>query len=205
MTFTQGFAQFVFYVFAVAAVASALMVVFTRKPVKGVLFLVLTFIAMAGIWIFLQAEFLALILVVVYVGAVMTLFLFVVMMLNTEIDRSKKMLVRYLPIGLVVMLVLLIMMIYVVGSGQFGLAHYAAPGQLPAHYSNVSALGTTLYADYVLPFVTSGVLLLVAMIAAIALAFRGAHNRKIERVPDQLRVKKADRLRVVKMKSEKGE
>lgn len=204
MTFLQGFTQVVFYVFAVAAVISALMVVTTRNPVKGVLFLVLTFIAMAAVWIFLQAEFLALILVVVYVGAVMTLFLFVVMMLNTNIDRSKKMWVRYMPLGLAIVLLLLIMMVFVVGPQHFGLKQFAVPAAAAPGYSNVKALGGTLYAHYVFPFIVAGVLLLVAMVSAITLAFRGAQGqRKIERIADQLRTTKADRLKVVKMKAEK--
>ena len=196
--------QIIFYIFALAAVISALVVITTQNAVKGVLFLVLTFVAMAGVWILLHAEFLALILVIVYVGAVMTLFLFVVMMLNMETTNFKRGLVRYLPLALVMALLILVMIILVVSPQQFGLSHFPAPAAVSAHYSNVRALGNTLYTGFIYPFEIAGALLLVAMIAAITLSFRGPLRRRIVRPADQLKVRRADRVRLVKMKTEKG-
>lgn len=203
MTFIHGFQQVVFYIFAVSAIFSAFMVVSSRNPVRAVLCLVLTFIAMAGIWIFLQTEFLALILVVVYVGAVMTMFLFVVMMLNVNLLKDKKAWVRYMPLGLAIVLLVLIMMVFVVGPNNFGIHHFKQPSQLPADYSNVKALGLLLYSRFVFPFIVAGVILLVAMIAAITLSFRGTRNRRVVNIKDQLAANKADRLKVVKMKVER--
>jgi len=205
MTFLQGFTTVVFYIFAVSAIAASLVVVTTRNPVKGVLFLVLAFVATAAVWIFLHAEFLALILVVVYVGAVMTLFLFVVMMLNIDVAQKRTPWVKLLPVGLIVIFLVLIMMIFVVGPQHYGASHVMVPGAVSANYSNVKALGDTLYGEFVFPFEVAGVLLLTAMIAAITLSFRGPRNRKVVRVPDQLAAKRNDRLRIVKMKSEKRE
>lgn len=193
--------QVIFYIFAVSAVCSALMVVTARNPVKAVLCLVLTFLSMAGIWILLHAEFLALILVVVYVGAVMTLFLFVVMTLNLDRQQLKRGLVKYLPLGLIIVILIMVMLFTVVGPAHFGLQKYPEPAAQAANYSNVKALGTTLYSQFIYPFEIAGALLLVAMIAAITLAFRGRRQRKQVNIADQLAVQKDDRLTLVKMKS----
>jgi NADH-quinone oxidoreductase subunit J len=196
--------QVIFYLFALCAIFSAVNVVTTRNPVKGVLSLVLTFVAMAGIWILLHAEFLALILVVVYVGAVMTLFLFVVMMLNLETTNLKRGIVRYFPIALVIVLLIMVMIFLVVSPQQFGLSSVPAPGPVSAHYSNVRALGQTLYTGFVYPFEIAGALLLIAMVSAITLTFRGRKHRRKVNINDQLKTTKAERLRMVKnMKSGK--
>ena len=195
--------QVIFYIFAVSAVMSALFVVTAKNPVQGVLSLVLTFVAMAGVWILLHAEFLALILVVVYVGAVMTLFLFVVMTLNLDKTQLRRGLVRYLPLGLIIVILIMVMLFYVIGPEHFGLKEYSTPAAQPVDYSNVAALGYTLYTQYVYPFEIAGVLLLVAMIAAITLAFRGRRNRKVVSISHQLSVTRKDRITLVKMKSEK--
>jgi len=192
--------QVIFYIFALSAVGSALIVVSTRNPVTGVLSLVMTFIATAGIWILLHAEFLALILIVVYVGAVMTLFLFVVMMLNLDLTKLRSGLVRYLPLGLVIVVLIMIMLFTVIGPNHFGLKEFPAPLPQPEHFSNVKALGLTLYTDFVYPFILAGVLLLAAMIAAITLAFRGNRDRKVVSIKEQLATTKADRLTIVKDK-----
>ncbi len=191
--------QVVFYLFAISAVCGALMVVTARNPVKAVLCLVLTFVAMAGIWILLHAEFLALILVIVYVGAVMTLFLFVVMTLNLDRQQLKRGLVRYLPLGLIIVILIMVMMFTVIGPSHFGLSKYPEPAAVAANYSNVKALGTTLYSRFVYPFEIAGVLLLVAMIAAITLAFRGRRHRKQVNIGEQLATRREDRITLVKM------
>jgi NADH-quinone oxidoreductase subunit J len=202
---TQIVTQVVFYIFAVAAVCSALMVVTAKNPVKSVLCLVLTFIAMAGIWVLLQAEFLALILIVVYVGAVMTLFLFVVMTMNLEKGQLKRGLVRYYPLALIVVILIAVMLFYVVGPAHYGLKELAAPAAASAHYSSVKALGLRLYGFDVYPFILAGALLLVAMIAAITLAFRGRRDRVQVSIKEQLQTTKADRLQVLQVPSEKGD
>lgn len=194
--------QIIFYLFAVGAIFSALIVVSTRNPVNGVLALVLTFISMAGIWILLHAEFLALILVVVYVGAVMTLFLFVVMMLNLDLTNLKRGLVRYLPVGLLIVFFILVMLFLVVGPRNFGLQYYSVPMPQTDDVSNVQALGMTLFTHYIYSFEIAGVLLLVSMIAAITLAFRGVRQRKVVKVSDQLAVRREDRVTLVKMQNE---
>jgi NADH-quinone oxidoreductase subunit J len=201
MTFLQGFTQVLFYFYAIAALTCAFGVITARNPVKAILLLVLTFVFAAAVWLFLQAEFLALILVVVYVGAVMTLFLFVVMMLNVNQPERKRFWTRLLPVILIVILLMLIMMVFVLRPENFGLAKYSALSA-SAHYSNVAALGMTLYSDYIFPFEVAGVLLLVAMVAAIVLTYRGVRKRKTVNITDQLMVRKSDRLRVIKMKAE---
>lgn len=192
--------QIIFYLFAVTAVIGAAVVITTKNPVKGVLFLVLTFVAMAGIWLLLQAEFLALILVLVYVGAVMTLFLFIVMMLNIAAIEEQRSLVRYLPFGALVVICILVMMISMLGNHYFGFANYPLPLDQPATYSNVQALGALLFTNYLYPFEIAGVILLVAMIAAITLTHRGS-NRKNQNAQQQLSVTAQQRLKLVKMPS----
>src|SRR3990167_5487224 len=152
--------QIIFYLFAATAIISALMVVAAKNPVHGVLFLVLTFFASAGIWLILNAEFLALILVLVYVGAVMTLFLFVVMMLSVHLVYSREGFVRYLPIAAVVVLFIVGLMLLVVNPERFGLLLVPAPLPKMVDYSNIAALGSVLYTEYVYPFETAAVLLL---------------------------------------------
>ncbi len=195
----------VFFVFAITLVLASLMVVLSRNPVRGVLFLVLCFVCTAVLWILLQAEFLGLILVLVYVGAVMTLFLFVVMMLDIDIVPEQQGFVRYLPLGLIVVAILVGMMIWVVAPSHF---HYAqapiVPSKIGVQYSNVYAIGSVLYTEYLLPLELAGVLLLVAMISAISLAFRGRRQTsKAQVASQQISVRKSDRIRIIKMPSSK--
>lgn len=150
--------QVFFYAFAAMTVIFAAMVVFSRNPVRSILFLVLTFFAVAGLWIIARAEFLGLVLVVVYVGAVMTLFLFVVMMLNVDELMKHKGLVRFYPLVFLLAGLILAALIIFVGPWHFGLQQFAAPAALPAHFSNTKALGMTLYTDFMLPFELAGVL-----------------------------------------------
>ncbi len=197
------FYQLIFYAFSTVAVLSALMVVISNNPVRGALFLVLTFFAMSGIWLLLQAEFLALILVLVYVGAVMTLFLFVVMMLRINVTGILEGFVRYLPIALLAIIVVSGISIMVIGPARFGLASVPAPGLKPDDFNNLKELGMVLYTDYVFPFEISAVLLLAAIIAAISLSHRKPKNRKIQYPAHQVSVQAKDRLKILKMVSEK--
>jgi NADH-quinone oxidoreductase subunit J len=189
----------IFYVFAVATVVSATAVVTVKNPVHAALFLVLTFFTSAIIWMSLEAEFLAITLVLVYVGAVMVLFIFVVMMLDINIARLREGFVRYLPLGLLAAGVMLLLMVNVVTSDLFVLDASAVPEPKPADYSNTKALGAVLYTDYVFAFEVAAVILLVAIISAIALTMRKRSQTKYQEPSEQIKVRKADRLRVVKM------
>lgn len=193
----------IFYAFATVAVISAMMVITARNPVQSVLSLVVTFFAMSGIWMILHAEFLSLILILVYVGAVMTLFLFVVMMLNIRKEAERSGFVRYLPFGIIVMLLITGMTIAAVGPKYFGITEMPIPAAQAADYSNIRALGTLLYTNYAYPFEIAGVLLLAAIIAAITLTFRGPKQRKVQVAAKQIDVRPEDRVRLVNMPAEK--
>jgi len=182
------------------AVLSAMVVVAVRNPVRSVLALVVTFFSMAGVWMILSAEFLSLILLLVYVGAVMTLFLFVVMMLNANVTSSQEGFTRYLPFGILVVLLMVALMVVALGP-RFGLMPIPVPPN--ANYSNVTQLGSVLYTEYAYPFEIAGVLLLAAIVAAISLAHRVPKQRKGQNIGEQLRVRRDDRVRLVKMPSEK--
>jgi len=193
----------VFYFFSALLLFSAVMVIMSSNTVRGALFLVVSFFASAVLWMLMEAEFLSLALIFVYVGAVMTLFLFVVMMINIDIIGGREGFVRYLPFGVLVIALLLGLMLLVIGPKHFGAAAYAHPVLRGADYSNVKELGNVLYTDYVYAFEIASVVLLVAIISAISLAFRGRQNRKSQTIEQQLAVTKQSRLRVVKMKAEK--
>jgi len=191
----------IFYIFATATVVSACAVVTVRNPVHAALFLVLTFFTSAVIWLSLEAEFLAISLVLVYVGAVMVLFVFVVMMLDINIARMREGFVRYLPLGLAVAAIMLLMMLSVVTSDVFRMDVGSEPLPKPADYSNTKALGSVLYTEYVFAFEIAAVILLVAIIAAISLTMRKRARTKYQSPAAQIEVRKADRLRIVKMPS----
>jgi NADH-quinone oxidoreductase subunit J len=191
----------IFSVFAVTTVVCACAVVTVRNPVHAALFLVLTFFTSAVIWMTLEAEFLAISLVLVYVGAVMVLFIFVVMMLDINIARMREGFVRYLPLGLAVAAVMLLIMLSVVTSDVFVMDVGSEPIAKPADYSNTKALGAVLYTDYVFAFEIAAVILLVAIIAAISLTLRKRGKTKYQSPSAQIAVRKADRLRIVKMPS----
>ncbi len=199
----MSFQHIVFFVFSAILVFAAIMVVTIRNPVKSALYLVLSFFTAAALWILLQAEFLAITLVLVYVGAVMVLFLFVVMMLDVNLARLREGFGEYLAIGLLVAVLLLLEMILILSSGDFGSAHMTAPAALAADESNTRALGALLYTDYLYTFEIAGLVLLVAIIAAIALAMRKRKNTKFQDPSKQVRVNRDDRVRIVKMKSGK--
>ena len=192
------FLQLIFFAFAGLLLFSGLMVITLKNPVQNALFLVLAFFAAAGLWLLVEAEFLALVLVLVYVGAVMTLFLFVVMTLNINIDRKRQGFVRYLPYGIVLMALIVGLMIYVLGPQHYSTASLPAAIQHTADFSNVKALGAVLYTDYAYSFEIGGILLLVAIIAAISLAFRGTRNTKQITASAQIKIDPKDRVRLVK-------
>lgn len=194
------FVQLCFYLFAAILVFAAGMVVTIRNPVKSALFLVLAFFSAACIWITLEAEFLAIVLVLVYVGAVMVLFLFVIMMLDIDLAVLRSGFARYLPVGSVIALLLILEIALVMVSG-FGAEDYAAPAAHPADYSNSKELGRLLYTQYVYPFEIAAIILLVAIVAAIALTMRKRPDSKYINPTRQIRVRREDRLRIVRMKS----
>lgn len=196
----MNFHSIVFYIFAAVLVFSALRVITARNPVHAAMFLVLSFFTAAGLWLLIYAEFLALTLIMVYVGAVMVLFLFVVMMLDINFDKLREGFWRYLPIAATVALLLLGQMALLLASKSMSL-QVASPGSPAATVSNTKELGRLLYTDYLLPFELAAVVLLVAMVAAIALTLRGRKGVKSQNVADQVRVKSGDRLKIIKMKA----
>ena len=196
------FLQLTFYVFSLILVFAATMVVTVRNPVKSALFLVLAFFSAACIWITLQAEFLAIVLVLVYVGAVMVLFLFVVMMLDIDLARLRAGFTRYLPVGSLIA-VLLVVEIALVLNASFTSAEFSNPANHSAEYSNSKALGRVIYTDYVYAFEIAALILLVAIIAAIVLTMRKRPDTKFINPGEQVLVNREDRLRIVKMDAEK--
>ena len=193
----------IFYAFSAVLVFAAGMVVTVRNPVFAALFLVLAFFTSAAIWILLEAEFLALTLILVYVGAVMVLFLFVVMMLDINLAVLKEGFAKYLPVGLVVAILMIAQLAVVVGPEQFGLENFAQPAAHAADYSNTKELGRILYTVYLYPFEIASVILLVAIIAAIALTLRKRRTRVVMPPEQQVAVQRNDRVRLVKMDAEK--
>ena len=199
----MGFEKFLFYVFALILIFSAVRVITVRNAVHAALFLVLAFFTSAALWLLIEAEFLAIVLVLVYVGAVMVLFLFVVMMLDQNIDPVREGFIKYLPVGVTVALIIMIEMGLVVSSGYFSTNQY----NLVAHaadYSNTKELGSVLYTFYVYPFEIASVILLVAIVAAISLTLRRrvGSSVKSQDPSQQVRVSRDDRVRLVRMASE---
>jgi NADH-quinone oxidoreductase subunit J len=172
--------------------------------VHSALFLVLAFFTAAGLWMLLEAEFLAITLVLVYVGAVMVLFLFVVMMLDINLDRLREGFWDYLPLAGFVSVLLVIEMALILGSRHFGLDVMSTPEPHAADYSNTKELGRLLYTDYVYAFELAAVILLVAIVAAIALTLRRRKDSKYLNPAEQVNVKRDDRLRIVKMQATQG-
>ncbi len=206
--------QVIFYVFSGLAVFSALMVITQNNPVRCVLFLVLAFFASSVLWILVNAEFLALILVLVYVGAVMTFFLFVVMMLNIDVESMKSHFTRYLPLVLVVVALLVGLLLLALPKEQFNIDKMAVSTQLNsmktdtksenvASLTNTEALGVVLYTDYLFAFELAAVILLVAIIAAITLVHRNPIRSKRQDIVEQIMTRRDDRVTLVKMNSEK--
>jgi NADH-quinone oxidoreductase subunit J len=202
---TMTFLQLIFYIFATVLVGASLMVITVRNPVRAALFLVLAFFSAACLWLTLEAEFLAITLVLVYVGAVMVLFLFVIMMLDVNIAQMRAGFARYLPLGLIVAVVMAGELTLVMLSGEFGSDQAPRPAGRAADYSNTRALGEVIYTDYVFAFELAALILLVAIIAAISLTLRRRPQTRKQSPEKQVRVRKQDRLRVVRMPtSQKG-
>ena len=195
-----------FWIFATILVGSALAVIFARNPVHSVLFLILAFVAAAGLFLILGAEFLAMILVVVYVGAVAVLFLFVVMMLDVDFTALRQGFARYLPIGAVVAGVLTVEMIFVATSvaNSGAAANSTGPAANVASVTNAEAIGRVLYTDYVYFFQTAGLVLLVAMIGAIVLTLKHREGVKRQDVGRQTARNTATGMRIVSIKSGEG-
>jgi NADH-quinone oxidoreductase subunit J len=197
----MSFQTFIFYAFAAILIFAALRVVTTRNPVHAALWLVLCFFTAAGVWLLLKAEFLAIALVLVYVGAVMVLFLFVVMMLDVNFDNLRTHFRSYIPVGATVgLLVLLEMALVVIGSSVAGDVAPPTP-----QGSNTRALGRLIYVDYVYPFEIAAVILLVAIIAAIALTHRKRRESKYQNPASQVKVRRQDRIRLLDLPAEKKE
>ena len=194
---------FIFYLFSLAMVLAAIGVITVRNPVYAALFLVLTFFTAAAIWLLLEAEFLALVLIVVYVGAVMVLFLFVVMMLDINHAPLSEGFIGYLPVGVLVAVAMAAELLTVIwAKGRFGEGSYATPVAHAQDYSNTAALGERLYTQFLLPFEVAGIILLVAIVAAIALTLRKRPDIKTQIPAQQVRVKRDERIRMVNLKSE---
>jgi len=192
----MDFVLVLFYLFAAVMLAASFLVVVVRNPVHAALFLVLAFFTAAALWMLLYAEFLAITLVLVYVGAVMVLFLFVVMMLDINLDLLREGFWKHLPIALVVGLMMAAEMAGLLWRATRGAAVAAAPSA--AGYSNTKELGRVLYTDYVFPFEIAAVILLVAIVAAIAITLRTRKETKYQDPATQLAVKASDRLKIVK-------
>ncbi len=199
----MSFELFIFYVFAAILVFAASRVITVNNPVYAAMFLVLTFFTCAGIWMLLEAEFLAITLVLVYVGAVMVLFLFVVMMLDVNVEPLREGFVSYLPVGLLVGAIMLIEMVFLITQRYFKNEQFPAPERAGADVSNTQELGRLLYSEYLFQFEIAAIILLVAIVAAIALTMRRRPDTKYQTPSEQISVTKSDRLRVVQMPPEK--
>ena len=195
------FKTIVFYAFATIMLFAALRVITARNPVHAVLFLVLVFFSAGGIWLLLKAEFLAIALIMVYVGAVMVLFLFVVMMLDINIERLRKGFWSYLPVGATVGGLMVAEMALLLSRKYFSAE--ALPGPTEEAVSNTKELGRLLFTDYVYPFELASVILLVGIIAAVMLTLRHRKDVKHLDPAKQVAVKASDRLRIVQMQAEK--
>jgi NADH-quinone oxidoreductase subunit J len=201
----MSFQDIIFYFFSTVLVLAALGVITARNPVHAALLLVLAFFTSSGLWLLLEAEFLAITLVLVYVGAVMVLFLFVVMMLDINIDRLREGFLKWFPFGALLALVMAAEMAMVLMGKQFGLEEMPTPPSRGADYSNTKELGRLIYTEYVYAFELAAVILLVAIVAAIALTLRQRTGTKSVDASKQVAVKRADRIRMVSMPSEKKE
>jgi len=190
-----------FYVFAAFLVGAAVGVITTRNPVHAVLFLVLAFVQSAALWLLIEAEFLAIVLVLVYVGAVMVLFLFVVMMLDINVEKIREGFTRYLPLGIAVALIVVVEIGHVVWFRSQGLAFATTPKPTPEGYSNTKDLGAVLYTQHVYAFEIASVILLLAIVSAITLTMRHRRGLKVQDISKQVAVRARDRVRIVKVET----
>jgi NADH-quinone oxidoreductase subunit J len=201
----MSFQDIIFYFFSAVLVSAALGVITARNPVHSALLLVLAFFTSAGLWLLLEAEFLAITLVLVYVGAVMVLFLFVVMMLDINLDHLREGFWKWFPFGALLALIMAAEIGMVLMGKQFGINEMPVPPSRAADYSNTKELGRLIYTEYVYAFELAAVLLLVAIVAAIALTLRHRTGIKGLDASKQVAVKREDRVRMVSMPSEKKE
>jgi NADH-quinone oxidoreductase subunit J len=190
--------QILFYGFATILIAAALGVIIAKNPVHAALFLVLSFVTSAAIWLLIEAEFLAIVLVLVYVGAVMVLFLFVVMMLDIKIEEHRQGFTRYAWLGWITAAVVIVEIVGVVTAKTFGVDITRGAPPLPAAYSNTQELGSILYTQYAYPFELAAIVLLVAIVAAISLTMRRRRGLKHQDVSRQVNVKSTERVQLVK-------
>ncbi len=196
------FELFIFFGYAAILIGAALGVIVARNPVHSVMFLVLTFFTSAILWLLLEAEFLAMTLVLVYVGAVLVLFLFVVMMLDIDTTSMRSHFMRYVPLGVLVAIIAIAQVWSVVWLRNQGFSSLVRPPPAPADYSNTQALGEVLYAEHVYAFELAAFILLLAIVAAIVLTMRRRPGIKVQDISAQVGVKSTDRVRIVKMKAE---
>ena len=195
--------EILFYIFATILVCAALGVIVSRNAVYSALSLVLCFITSAAIWLLIQAEFLAVVLVLVYVGAVMVLFLFVVMMLDVNLEELREGFVRYAWLGMLTAAAVMVEIVGVVWARSLGVDINKVPVPVAADFSNTRELGLILYTKYAYPFELAAVLLLVAIVAAIALTMRRRPGLKVQDINRQVATRARDRLRIIKMGAEK--
>jgi NADH-quinone oxidoreductase subunit J len=188
-----------FYAFAAVLLVAAFGVITARNPVHSALFLVLAFVQSAVLWLLIEAEFLAIVLVLVYVGAVMVLFLFVVMMLDINVEEIRKGFTRYLPLGAAVALIVVVEIVHVIWLRSQGFMFLSAPEGQPPEYSNTKELGAVLYTEHVYAFEIASVILLLAIVAAITLTMRRRPGHKVQDVGKQIAVRREDRVRIVKV------
>ena len=199
------FTNILFYAFGALVVIGAIGVITARNPVHCALFLVFAFFTSAVIWLLLEAEFLAVTLLVVYVGAVMVLWLFVVMMLDIDLAKLKQGFTRYAPLGILIALIVIAEIGAVEWGRNLGLAPAVPPVPKPAGYSNTAELGELLYTQFLYPFEVAAVILLVAIVAAITLTMRRRPGQKVQDINRQVAVRAKDRVRIVKMDAEGGQ
>jgi len=192
-----------FSTFAFVLIAAAIGVITSRNPVFSALFLVLAFVTSAVLWMLLEAEFLAVVLVLVYVGAVMVLFLFVVMMLDVNVEQLREGFTKYAPVGALVTVLMAGELITVFWVRNSGLPVLASPPPHPAGYSNTKELGSVLYTEYVYAFELAAFILLLAIIAAIVLTMRRRPGLKVQNITEQVATRTEDRVRLVSMDPER--
>ena len=196
-----------FYLFSIITIVAAVMVISARNPVHSVLFLILAFFNSAGLFVLLGAEFLAMVMVVVYVGAVAVLFMFVVMMLDVNIAELRQGFLQYLPLGGIVGLVLLMELAVVAGGFVFSpevSERFAAPIPVPSDIANTEALGNIIYTKYVYFFQAAGIILLVAMIGAIVLTHRSREGTRKQRISNQVNRRPEDTIEIKKVSTGSG-
>lgn len=197
------FEQILFYAISAVLLVAAVGVITARNPVHGVLFLVLAFFNSAVLWLLIEAEFLAIVLVLVYVGAVMVLFLFVVMMLDINVEKMRAGFTRYAPLGILVVAIMALELGQVIWMRASGRNLSIVGSQQSEDYNNTKELGRVLYTDYVFAFELAAVILLVAIVAAITLTMRRRPGLKQQDITQQVSVRREDRVRLVKMEAEK--